>query len=178
MWGHLPCPKGYRGVRELAEQLWAEHAFFAGCQMLQHDSADRNDLELNNEHPLVAEHPVVRVHPETGVKSLFVNPASTSRILGLNPAQSRALLDLFFEQIMRPEFTVCWRWTPGDVVLSDNRSTAHLSADDAGVAREQLTLYRVMILGDTPVGPNGHSSLAIAGEPIAALPDHIGSVTG
>lgn len=157
-------------VQDFAASLRAEHAFFAGCQMLQHDEMDRYVLQLNNDHPLVAEHPVVRVHPETGARSLFVNPASTNRLVGLSPSQSRQLLELFFEQITRPEFTMRWRWAPGDVVFWDNRSTAHLSPGDAGVAGERRTLYRVTINGDVPVGPDGVKSKLIAGEPFNALP--------
>lgn len=157
-------------LRALADGLRAEHAFFAGCQMLQHDPMDHDVLAKNHAHPLVAEHPMVRVHPETGARSLFVNPASTNRICGFSPAQSRELLALFFEQITRPEFTVRWRWSPGDVAFWDNRATAHLSPGDAGPAGERRTLYRVTLLGDVPVGPDGTPSTRIAGEPFLALP--------
>jgi alpha-ketoglutarate-dependent sulfate ester dioxygenase len=157
-------------VAEFVDGLRAEHCFFAGCQMLQHDEHDQDVLQQNNEHPLVAVHPVVRVHPETKRRCVFVNPASTSRIMGLSPAQSRAVLDMLFEQIVRPEFTVRWRWRVGDVAFWDNRSTAHLSPGDAGVSGERRTLYRVTILGDVPVGPDRTPSERIAGEPFAALP--------
>ncbi|MEV8333899.1 TauD/TfdA dioxygenase family protein [Streptomyces niveus] len=157
-------------LRDLADSLRAEHAFFAGCQMLPHDTMDAEVLALAQAHPLVSEHPVVRVHPETGCRSLFVNPASTNRIMGFTPTQSSALLQLFFEQITRPEFTVRWRWSPGDVAFWDNRSTAHLGPGDAGVAGERRTLYRVTLLGDIPVGPDGRASTPIAGDPFYALP--------
>jgi taurine dioxygenase len=157
-------------MRALVDSLRAEHCFFAGCHMLQHDPMDQDVLRLNNEHPLVAVHPVVRVHPETGNRALFVNPASTNCLQECSPAQSRALLGLLFEQIARPEFTVRWPWSPGDVAFWDNRSTAHLSPGDAGVSGERRTLYRVTLLGDIPVGPDGTPSELIAGEPFTALP--------
>jgi alpha-ketoglutarate-dependent taurine dioxygenase len=157
-------------VRALADGLRAEHSFFAGCQMRQHDAIDVDVLALNQRYPLVAEHPVVRVHPESGCRSLFVNPASTSRILGFSPFQSDAVLALLFGQIARPEFTVRWRWAPGDIAFWDNRSTAHLSPGDAGVSGQRRTLYRVTLLGDVPVGPDGRPSEVIAGEPFRALP--------
>lgn len=163
-YAHLSDP-----VRALADGLRAEHAFFAGCQMLLHDRLDADVLKLAQANPLVAEHPVVRVHPETGRRALFVNPASTSRIYGFTPTQSRALLALFFEQITRPEFTVRWRWSAGDVAFWDNRSTAHLGPADAP-AGQGRSLFRVTLLGDIPVGPDCEPSRAVAGEPFAALP--------
>jgi taurine dioxygenase len=157
-------------VRTLVDGLRAENCFFAGCQMVQHDPGDQDVLRQNNEHPLVAVHPIVRVHPETQRRSLFVNPASTSRIMGFSPVASRGLLNLMFEQIARPEFTVRWRWREGDVAFWDNRSTAHLSPGDAGVSGERRTLYRVTLLGDVPVGPDGTRSELVAGQPFTALP--------
>jgi taurine dioxygenase len=90
--------------------------------------------------------------------------------VGCTPAQSSALLGLLFEQITRPEFTVRWRWEVGDVAFWDNRSTAHLSPGDAGISGERRTLYRVTLLGDIPVGPDGTQSELVAGEPFKALP--------
>ncbi|MFI0742764.1 TauD/TfdA dioxygenase family protein [Streptomyces sp. NPDC021100] len=162
-------------VRALADGLRAEHSFFAGCQMRQHDKLDQDVLRRNSKDLLVAEHPVVRVHPETGRRCLFVNPASTSRITGLSPAQSDALLEMFFEHVVRPEFTVRWRWAAGDVAIWDNRCTAHLSPGDAGISGERRTLFRVTVLGEVPVGPDGHRSQALAGRPFEALGQAEGS---
>ncbi|MEV4872806.1 TauD/TfdA dioxygenase family protein [Streptomyces syringium] len=162
-------------LRDLADGLRAEHSFFAGCQMHQHDELDQDVLRRNSEDLLVAEHPVVRIHPETGRRCLFVNPASTSRIAGLSPAQSDALLRLFFEHIARPEFTVRWRWEVGDVAIWDNRCTAHLSPGDAGISGDRRTLFRVTVLGETPAGPCGRPSRALAGRPFEALRQAEGS---
>lgn len=152
-------------LRDFADGLRAEHSFFAGCQMFPHEELDARALGLNREHPLAAIHPVVRVIPETGRRALFVNPASTSRITGLTVAESRHVLGLFFEQVTRPEYTVRHRWRPGDVVIWDNRATAHLSPADFGHSGEPRRLHRVTVLGDRPVGPDGFTSQPVAGEP-------------
>jgi len=157
-------------LRDFADGLRAEHSFFAGCQMLRHDDLDRQVLAVNDEHPLVAVHPVVRVHPETGRRALFVNPASTSRIIGLSAAESRHVLGLLFEQITRPEYTVRFRWAPGSVAIWDNRVTAHLSAGDFGHTGQRRTLHRVTVLGGRPAGPDGFTSELVAGEPFHPLP--------
>jgi alpha-ketoglutarate-dependent taurine dioxygenase len=157
-------------LRDFVDTLKAEHCFFAGCQMLQHDVDDRAVIQKNVDYPLVSVHPVVRVHPETGERALFVNPASTNRILGLSPTESRHILDLLFEQIIRPEYTVRFRWYAGSIAFWDNRSTAHLAAVDLNHLKVSRRMHRVTILGDRPVGPDGFVSEVVAGEPFYPLP--------
>lgn len=98
-----------------------------------------------------ARHPVVRVHPVTGARSLFVNPGFTTRIVGVSDAESRGLLDIFFAHLTKPEHMVRHRWSAGDVVLWDNRSTAHYADHDYGDF--QRIMHRVTLRGDIPVGP-------------------------
>ncbi|MFI7025176.1 TauD/TfdA dioxygenase family protein [Micromonospora sp. NPDC049900] len=156
-------------LRTLCDGLQAEHSFFAGYRMIPSDPIDRRILDMIGADAPVAVHPVVRVHPETGERALFVNPSRTARILGLSPAESRALLDLLFAQVTRPEYTVRFGWAPGSVAFWDNRSTAHLAAPDIdhldGVER---VLHRVTIIGDVPVGPDGFTSRAVSGTPLGA----------
>jgi taurine dioxygenase len=111
---------------------------------------------------------VVRVIPENGKRALFVNPASTRRITNVAAAESRHLLGLFVEQVSRPEYTVRHRWEAGDVVMWDNRVTAHLSPADAPAGQHRI-LHRVTILGDRPAGPDGFTSQALAGEPFCPV---------
>ncbi|MFZ4518332.1 MAG: TauD/TfdA dioxygenase family protein [Microthrixaceae bacterium] len=111
-----------------------------------------------------AVHPVVRVHPESGRRSLFVNPVFTRYLVGLSDRENEHLLRLLFEQVSRPEFTVRFRWEPGDIAFWDNRSTAHLGPVDAAVTTHDRVLERVTIVGDEPVGPNGFVSRSLRGE--------------
>ena len=97
-----------------------------------------------------AEHPVVRTHPVTGRKALYVNRAFTTRIRGLAPAESRAILDLLFDHIEhRPEHQCRLSWTPGAVALWDNRSTQHYAVWDYFPAVRSGR--RVSIVGERPV---------------------------
>ena len=96
-------------------------------------------------------HPVVRVHPETGRKSLFVNPGFTSHIDGVSDAESRGILDLLYAHLTKPEHIVRHRWRLGDLVLWDNRNTAHYANRDYGDARRLM--HRITLRGDIPVGP-------------------------
>jgi alpha-ketoglutarate-dependent taurine dioxygenase len=156
-------------LREFVDGLRAEHSFFAGYRMVDHDPVDRSIIEMIGDDQMVAVHPVVRVHPETGERALFVNPSRTGRILGLSRAESRHVLDLLFAQITRSEYTVRFRWERGSVAMWDNRSTAHLAATDLAPGAKRV-LHRVTIVGDRPVGPDGFVSELISGKPFGAEP--------
>jgi taurine dioxygenase len=153
-------------VQRLADTLWAEHRYGAGQarEGYNFSQSQRDRWEL-----LVVHHPVVRVHPETGEKALYVNPGFTSHILDVSPRESSRLLDLFFEQLTRPEYTVRFRWQSGDVAFWDNRSTAHQAPRDLDEDTPR-TLHRVTLIGDIPVGPEGRESQLVTGKPFESIP--------
>ncbi|MPZ47596.1 MAG: TauD/TfdA family dioxygenase [Betaproteobacteria bacterium] len=124
--------------------------------------------ELMRRRTLVSEHPIVRVHPETGERVLFVSPSFLKSIVGLSPRESQVLLEFLWEHIVRPEFTVRFRWEPGSVAFWDNRATSHLAPRDIFDSDFDRQFYRVTLLGDVPVGVDGRPSSAIEGDPIVA----------
>lgn len=164
----------YEGLSEplqkLADGLRAEHVSLAG---IERRVSEPDDVEVERAHGdegLVSVHPVVRVHPETGEKALFVQPGAARRIIELTALESRRILELFFEQITRPEYTVRFRWEVGDVAIWDNRATAHLAATDLlGHSNYHRSLYRVTVLGERPVGPDGFQSESVVGDPLVAF---------
>ncbi len=93
-------------------------------------------------------HPVVRTHPETGRKGVYVNRLMTNHILGLERAESDALLEELFLQIEKPEFIYGHKWRVGDLVMWDNRCALHARTDfDPGTRR---MMRRVTVKGDRP----------------------------
>jgi taurine dioxygenase len=125
--------------------------------------------ELMRKRTLVSEHPIVRVHPESGERALFVSPSFLKSIVGLAARESQVLLEFLWEHVVRPEFTVRFRWEPGSVAFWDNRATAHLAPRDIFDSDFERQFYRVTLVGDVPVGVDGKPSTAVEGEPIVPV---------
>lgn len=70
-------------------------------------------------------HPLVITHGETGRKSLLLSPLSFVKILGLPEDEGEALFEELVEKALQPKYRYRHRWTPGDMVLWDNRRTMH-----------------------------------------------------
>jgi taurine dioxygenase len=153
-------------VRAFVDGLRAEHRYGGDRTPTGEDGYARRV----NDNLLVAVHPVVRVHPVTGERALFVNPGFTSHIVDVEPRESRAILDLLYAELTRPEYTVRFRWEPGSVAVWDNRATAHLAPADLDHLDVRRTLHRVTVIGERPVGPDGRESELVAGRPFTA--DH------
>ncbi|TDV43715.1 TauD/TfdA dioxygenase family protein [Actinophytocola oryzae] len=153
-------------LQKLCDGLHAEHSFWPAQQLDPSVPKEKRAIDMIGNRR-VAVHPVVRVHPENGEKALFVNPSRTARIMGMNPVESRHLLGLLFEELTRPQYTVRFSWEAGSVAVWDNRSTAHLAATDIdhldGAVR---IMHRISTVGDIPVGPDGFTSYAVAGDPL------------
>jgi taurine dioxygenase len=93
-------------------------------------------------------HPIVRTHPATGRKALYVNRLMTHHIVDMDRAESDALLAQIFDHQERPEFIYEHVWTPGDLLIWDNRCTLHARTDFD--ASQRRMMRRVAILGDKP----------------------------
>jgi alpha-ketoglutarate-dependent taurine dioxygenase len=93
-------------------------------------------------------HPVVRTHPETGERALFVNPGFTSHIVELERAESDAVLGYLYAHSIKPEYTVRYHWSQGDIGFWDNRATQHSVIGDFGT--QHRVIQRVTLRGDQP----------------------------
>lgn len=132
----------------------------------QNATEDFNDRKKRR--PLVSEHPIVRVIPESGERVLFVSPSFLKSIKDVHPRESQLLLQLLFEHVVRPEYTVRFKWEPGSIAIWDNRATAHLAPRDIFALDFDRQLYRITLKGEVPVGVDGRPSVSIEGDPLDA----------
>lgn len=96
-------------------------------------------------------HPLVRTHPQTGRKALFVHPGMSAAIVGLPEAESDAILEYLFAHCVQDEYVFTFQWSPGDVVVWDNRCTMHKATTRDLPAHLHRTIYRTTVLGERPV---------------------------
>jgi taurine dioxygenase len=115
-----------------------------GFRRIAKDEAQKQDLASRQ----TAVHPVVRTHPATGRKALFVNSVFTKGIVGMKPAESRALLGFLTEHLAAPDFTCRFRWRKDSIAMWDNRCTQHRVLADA--LPEYRRMERVTLIGDAP----------------------------
>jgi taurine dioxygenase len=98
-------------------------------------------------------HPLVRIHPDTGRKALYLGrryAAPSSYIVELPQDESETLLDTLWTNATRPSLTWAHAWTPGEVLLWDNRCTLHSRTQaDHTQPRE---LHRTLVKGEPIIG--------------------------
>ena len=70
-------------------------------------------------------HPVIRKHSETGDLSLYLGRREWAYILDLSLEESEALLDELWSYAVLADYVVEQNWTPGDVIIWDNRRCLH-----------------------------------------------------
>jgi len=147
-------------IQRLVDGLQAVHQTsdydFAGTRK------PRRNGQVAGRH--VALHPLVRVHPETGEKLLFLNPGTVTHIAGLKEPESRALIDLLYGELTRPEYQVRLRWRPDTLVVWDNQAVAHAGPIDYAHFDRARVVRRITTAGDLTTGPDGFTSQQLEGE--------------
>jgi taurine dioxygenase len=137
----------YAALSDAMQRLLSDLSAFhdgGGFRAIARNEAQKKDLEARQN----AVHPVVRTHPVTGRKGLFVNSVFTKAIVGMKPAESRALLGFLYKHIATPDFSVRFRWRKDSIAMWDNRCTQHRVLADA--LPEYRRMERVTLIGDAP----------------------------
>ncbi len=156
-------------IKQLVDGLRCIHAFAPPAGAKTVDAYD-NSVKRRT---LKTEHPMVTVHPETGERLLFLSPSFVKSIIGVSPRESQRLLEMLWEHLVRPEFTVRFKWNAGDIAMWDNRSTAHLPPNDIFDSNFDRQLYRITLVGDVPRGIDGEPSKPLEGDPILSVEEEL-----
>jgi taurine dioxygenase len=72
-----------------------------------------------------AHHPLVRTEPKSGRKALFLGRRPNAYVLGLDVAESNALLDALWAHATQARFAMGHVWKVGDVLMWNNLSVLH-----------------------------------------------------
>lgn len=133
-----------RGLRAVHS---VQHVF--GSRAAEYRPSDTRNGRIGNSEaadqmPDVS-HPIVLSHPLSRKKAIFVNPGFTTRIEGLEEAESEALLKALFAHCLQPKFHHEFQWEPGSVAFWDNRATWHFARNDYHGHRRLM--HRITIEG-------------------------------
>jgi taurine dioxygenase len=93
-----------------------------------------------------AVHPLVCTHPANGRRMLYLGRRRNAYLVGLELAESEALLNELWSIVDRREFSWEHVWRVGDLVLWDNRCTMHRR--DAFDPDSRRIMHRTQVKGD------------------------------
>lgn len=124
----------------------AKHIFGRNAYYEQQDdfSGRIGNSETGNDLNDVS-HPMVIDHPDSGKKALYVNPAFTIKVEGLEEEESNKLLSRIYTHCMNTDHVHRFKWKPGSIAFWDNRSTWHWALNDYHGQRR--VMHRITVEG-------------------------------
>ena len=93
-----------------------------------------------------AHHPLIRTEPGTGRKALFLGRRPNAYVIGLEIAESEALLNALWAHATQPRSTLCHQWKVGDLLMWNNLSVLHRR--DPFDPKTRRVMHRSQIKGD------------------------------
>lgn len=141
----------YAGLpKERREWLAKQQAVYDYVWHYEQSHPDRPKLteEQKTRVPPVA-HPAVRTHPVNGQPSMFLSEIWVRRFEGMEDAESQRIVAEIVEFATAPEFTYVHKWSPGDVIVWDNRNSMHKACpfDEQNTRRR---MHRTTVKGGVP----------------------------
>jgi alpha-ketoglutarate-dependent taurine dioxygenase len=118
---------------------------------LQEELADKTlrHLHISNtayDWPdFIAEHPMRFVHPRTGRTILLVTEHHAERVLELDEAASKAMIERLFGYIYAPEARYEHAWQLDDVLMWDNLAVQHARTRRSDPSEGKRALQRVAL---------------------------------
>ena len=134
-------------MRARIEGLCAYHSLFYSQQKLgfKQKEEDSEYFGYGFDQDAAKLRPLVKTHAETGRPTLTIGRHAHA-IPGLTPEESESLLDSLVDFACQPPRVYQHRWTPGDVVVWDNRCLMHQACPWA--MQQKRIMYHTRIAGD------------------------------
>jgi len=120
------------------------------------DSSRSMRIKVSGSAEKTITHPIVRFIKELGEGAIFVNPVYTVGIKGLSSQESANLLKDLSEHITDEAFQLPISWSPGTLVIWDNRTVVHFA--EGGYEGYERVMLRMTIGKERPMSPS-HSNL-------------------
>jgi taurine dioxygenase len=125
-------------------------------RQIKHDASRNSAGQLRKGYPEVTDpreapgalHPIVIRHPETGRKALYLGRRPLSYIVGLELAESEALLDRVWAHATQESHAWFQKWSVGDLLMWDNRCVMHKRT--AFDPSERRFMLRTQVKGSKP----------------------------
>lgn len=127
--------------QERLRGLRVVHSFEA-AQRLTHPDPSEEEVAFWRKRPS-KEQPLAWRH-ESGRTSLVLG-ATVDHVVGMDPEESRALVERLTQWATRPEFVYRHEWSVGDLVIWDNRGTMHRALPYA--ADSERLMHRITLVG-------------------------------
>lgn len=132
-------------LRGRVDALRVVHSFEAANRLIWPDPTEEQLTMWRKRAP--KEHPLVWRHRD-GRRSLVLG-ATTDHVVGMDPADGRALLDDLLARSTAPERVYRHGWAVGDLVIWDNRGVLHRALPYRRDSARDM--HRTTIKGDEPV---------------------------
>lgn len=129
--------EGKRAVHS-ARNAYAPTGFYGAG-----DRGRSMDIRPSDDAQAVQAHPFIHKHPETGRECLFGTAGYIIGIEGMDAAEGWDLVSEIYRWQTRPQFQYRHKWSPGMLVMWDNRCTLHMAT--GGYAGHDRLLHRTTI---------------------------------
>jgi len=134
-------------TRDRLSRLNAVHDYVWNYERAHKTRAPLTPAQKAKTPPVV--HPAVVTHPETGRKTLYISEVFTRTFEGEDEAESQKLISDIMAFAEEPRFVYVHEWTPGDLIIWDNRTSVHkaMPFDETNSRRR---MHRTTVRGARP----------------------------
>lgn len=118
---------------------------------LSRENVDRPLTEQEKRESPSMNHRLVRTHPDSGRQCMFLG-MHASHLDGLPLREGRARIEDLEAHATDPRFQYRHTWSPGDLLMWDNRCLLHHADPNFDAARHPRLMHRTCLRGATPDG--------------------------